>query len=330
MTGCRLLYARVNDSSTSLKIDGAGCLVSNCLIRSSTAGRQLIGAIGGQATVAHSLICNNLVDYFFGAAGLGLTVTDCVFSNNVQSAAYCGFANMDTTINTDAQVKRVRNCLFVGNTLAGGTGRGKMAGTAPVQFVWDSCTFVSNAMASSLYRFSGDGLSKSGVAGEGSLLAPCLITRNCLFWKNHTGNGRNAATIITSDFADSPNSVSNNFIYGADGAYVTTANGNIIDVEEPGFVDAANGDYRIARKGAVRDKGSLSDWMGDGSRKSPRDLGKGFDVEEGVVTFTACGETHTVGCNLTKISAGPRLYGDAPDIGCSEYFCPPGLLLMVK
>ena len=328
MVGCRFFNAKVNDSSTAIKVEGADGVVSNCLFRGLTNGKQLIGAASVCLTVAHSIFCGNTFDYVFGNAGHGLTVTDCVFSNNVQSAAFCGFANMDTTINSESQVKRVRNCLFVGNTMAGGTGRGKMAGTWPVQFVWDGCTFISNSLPSSLYRFSGDGLSKTGVAGEGPLLAPSLITRNCLFWKNYSG--RNPATIINANFADSPNSVSNNFIYGADDAYVTTANGNIIDVEDPGFVDAANGDYRISRKGAVRDKGSLSDWMGDGSRKSPRSMGKGFDVEEDIVTFTACGETHSVGCNLTKVGAGPRLYGTAPDIGCCEYFAAPGLLLMVK
>ena len=329
-TGCKVFGTRLEEGyaldAPSAYVYGAGACFSNCIVRGNTTSSPF-WVLGDHLTNTHSLVCNNAVEYFYAKGGLGLTVTDCVFSNNVQRLNYTGFANMDTTINTDAQVKRVRNCLFVGNTLEGGTGRGEMKGTAPVQFVWESCTFVSNAMANSLYRFSGDGLCKTG---EGPQLATCLITRNCLFWKNHTGNGRNAATIINDNFSDSPNSVSNNFIYGANADYVTKANGNIIDVEDPGFVDAANGDYRIARNGAVRDKASLSDWMGDGSRKSPRDLGKGFDVKDGVVTFTACGETHTVGCNLVKIGACPRLYGNAPDIGCCEYFCPPGLMLLLR
>ena len=64
----------------------------------------------------------------------------------------------------------------------------------------------------------------------------------------------------------------------------------------PMFVDAANGDFRIAMSSPCVDAGIFESWMAGA-----------FDL-----------------------AGGKRVWGDKPDIGCYEFFLPPGFLLIFR
>ena len=72
------------------------------------------------------------------------------------------------------------------------------------------------------------------------------------------------------------------------------------------------------------------DWMGDGSKKGVQDMGDGTWTERPAATIIVRGKSYDVGVVVTRNNAHPRLYGDTSDIGCSEYYCAPGLMMIVN
>ena len=60
--------------------------------------------------------------------------------------------------------------------------------------------------------------------------------------------------------------------------------------------------------------------MGDGSKKSTRDMGSGFEVAS----------VGKYGVTVNRVNAVPRLYGSAADIGCCEYQGQSGFILFVR
>ena len=66
---------------------------------------------------------------------------------------------------------------------------------------------------------------------------------------------------------------------------------------DPQFVDAANGDFRLSsRRSPCFNAGVMEDWMAGA-----------FDL-----------------------AGGTRVFDGAPDIGCYEFFLPPGLMLIFR
>ena len=99
----------------------------------------------------------------------------------------------------------------------------------------------------------------------------------------------------------------------------------------PGFVDAANGDYRLLRTSDLRGAGgAVQSWMGTGMRKSVLDCGDGTWTEKPLKTIVVNGKSYPVGIDLVINGSHPRIYNGVVDIGCFQYYCPPGLLLLVR
>ena len=94
----------------------------------------------------------------------------------------------------------------------------------------------------------------------------------------------------------------------------------IYDSAKPLFVDAANGDYRVAAGSQLKNKMPAQTWMGDGSKRSQKDLGSGYEI-------AVVGK---YGVTVNRVNAVPRLYGTMADIGCCEYWIPNGLMLIIK
>ena len=105
----------------------------------------------------------------------------------------------------------------------------------------------------------------------------------------------------------------------------------LTDGIEAQFVDAANGDFRLKKKSQFRGAGGgVADWMGTGKRNSVLDCGDGTWTEAPVQTIAVNGRICDVGVDLKINNRKPRVYNDAVDIGCFQYFCPPGLMLLMK
>ena len=64
----------------------------------------------------------------------------------------------------------------------------------------------------------------------------------------------------------------------------------------PRFVDAANGDFRLSMGSPCKDAGILEGWMAGA-----------FDL-----------------------AGGKRVFNGVPDIGCYEFFLPPGFMLIFR
>lgn len=307
ISGCRIENGLSKLDCAGLCVDGASCVVSNCIVRGNT-GNATFNGSGANLMLTHSLVVNNVTpDYLFKGNHPGLLVTDCVVTNNNQSKDTAGLVKF--LKGTAGKV--FRNTLLVDNKFVGGTGSGALSGTTTPLFTWDACTFVHNSMPATLVR--------SGNLG-GTTDMSFIDVRNCCFYGNY--NGSTAASIFPSLFASYPDSIHNCFAYNE--TYAIGANGNVTTVQDPKFANANAGDYSPRASSSLRDAGVKSDWM-----ERATDMGFGFEVDEGVCTFTACGETYTVGCGLTKRQPRARIAGTVPDIGCGEYYSKPGLLLII-
>ena len=82
------------------------------------------------------------------------------------------------------------------------------------------------------------------------------------------------------------------------------------------FADAANGDYRLQRKSPCVGAGTNMTWCATGVALN--DLTYEHDpAKPGVRVF------------FDRRKPVPRVVGTAPSIGCCEYYCPPGLMLLI-
>ena len=306
---------------------GAGNQLIRCtIVDNKTCGQS---GVGSESLVKDCVFKDNL-NYFtddmyaMGAGlrltGAGNTLLNCVFTNNVGPMMAALMANGNSVNNTT-----VSNCVFVDNRATmGGHGAGRFHGSATIvdcefrnntaensgtgafsvgsgsrvvntlvcgSFAKDepgaiyldgTCTFENVTVANNTKKTSG------GIAGISKGSKATLI--NCVFYENKANGSRaDFWTSSNSDFFNcaaegKPNSVS------ADSA------DNNFAVKDFKFVDAANGDYRPAKKSPLIDNGQDLDWM-----VGAKDLGK----------------------------KNARILGKRVDIGCYE-FMPLGLMLLLR
>lgn len=89
----------------------------------------------------------------------------------------------------------------------------------------------------------------------------------------------------------------------------------------PKVVNAAEGDWRPTRTSELREKAVRFDWMeADGA----------LDAGDGTYAIENATVDRTEGIRLTLNNARPRIFGDDPDVGCFEYYCAPGLMLILR
>ena len=92
------------------------------------------------------------------------------------------------------------------------------------------------------------------------------------------------------------------------------------DSTRPLFVDAANGDYRLASGSQAIDIAPRQPWMGNGTRNGPQDLGSGYKVQK----------SGKYGVTIMRENSSRRFGGSLADAGCCEYFFVPGFSLIVR
>ena len=195
----------------------------------------------------------------------------------------------------------IRNCLFSGNylttpktkTIFGGAIRLFSSGAAVSV---ENCSFVSNTIA-----VEGTNQDNGGAIGvhTGSIAAT-----NCIFYANHGMLGTTSwktSHLSVPNWSLVANCLEANFEAGGTvydfssidtGATPTThiingVNGCLVGDYDPQFTDAANGDYTLEKKSPCRDAGALLSWM------TPSAL---------------------------DLAGNARVFGNAPDIGCYEWF----------
>ena len=264
---------------------------------------------------------NNGSGYGVGAIefrGSGAMIRDCWFVRNIGGDNDNNSSGTVTFGSYAEPGSVVRNCIFSGNTGACVIGGSIAEGKADCSVEFS--TFVKNSVLRGPVWYSALDYSLPETVKK-------MIFTGCVFWKNGA-NGDLPG--IPNKFKDVSTSVT--YCYDQIGTGLTAGDFHNLTAAdgEPKYVDPENGDWSLGRTSVLRDKGVKSDWMGDGSKKGTQDLGDGTWTETPAATITVRGKSYDVGVVVTRNNAHPRLYGTAPDIGCSEYFCPPGLLLMVK
>lgn len=163
---------------------------------------------------------------------------------------------------------------------------------------FENCTFADNTIT-----VGGTNKDNGGAIGVAN---GTLAATNCIFYANHGMLGSTSwktSHLSVKDWSLVANCLEANFEYGGttyDFSTIDTGdaptthivdgvNGNLVGDYDPKFTDAANGDYTLQKKSPCRDAGTSLSWM---------------DTES------------------TDLAGNGRIVGNAPDIGCYEWFNP--------
>ena len=301
-TNC-VFSGNVNDCN-SLSGGGAIGLVGNLFCQNCTfTGNRTSGAFSGAIDLSNS----------------GLVELDkCIFSNNyVTCEIEDNLLNRTSSIGggaismSGAVTGSVQNCLFAGNyvttskshSVYGGAVR--LFNSAALVSV-ENCTFADNTIT-----VGGTNKDNGGAIGVAN---GTLAATNSIFYANHGMLGSTSwktSHFSVADWSLVANCLEANFkkdgtsydfsTIDTDGTpsthIVDGVNGNKVGNYDPKFTDAANGDYTLQKGSPCRDAGAFLAWMTDGSL----DLG-----------------------------GNARVFGNAPDMGCYEWWQKSGLSVFVR
>ena len=263
-------------------------VITNCIFENhSSAGRGIVGQVGGnyETRVVGCVFRGNTCPKMLGS--MVITVDRCVFTNNAAAGNLfwggsqhvvrnCLYAYNWQPLWTGSQ--RYENCTIVSNTYGVYIGYG--VNSSPILV---NCYIGCNTNPPTRFNnYRGNanfGYFEAFWGDNGFSFSPLLAT-NCVIEGAHTVEQRN--TRKTFDLFD----------YEPSGTCEAIT--DLVAAKGAGFVDAANGDWRLQRKSPLRDAGLLLPWMADGATDldgNPR---------------------------LTDRFGKPFAPGALPDIGCYE------------
>ena len=282
-----------NSGSRSVGLQWTNCggiLVSNCLFKSNVARRTDANGRGGVLSL-FSLTSDSLI-------------TDCRFIDN-EAKAGGGLVEMRLDSGSKDAALTIRNCLMSGNVQNAESGLfwlNSNKSASAHRFILENCTIVSNTIPSGpvvVPYWETDFTSRNFVFVKG-----CAILFN---------NGKAAF--------DDTYKASANVTYNCTELSGMSEGNRTYDSSKPLFEDLVNGNYRPAAGSQLLNAVPAAAWMGDGSKRSPsRDLGTWYELRT----------VGTYGVDVVWTDTVPRLHGTAADIGCFEYWMPPGLMLFVR
>jgi len=283
------------------------------------------GAISGVANLSceNCVFTDNRTTGWYGGAifqnGGTLALDRCSFVGNSETVTYnrndgCGGGAVAAA---GSVAGHIRNCLFVSNscttaisknTRSYGGGAVYVRGNATALTI-ENCTFSGSSVsvASAGQDIGGALLVANGTVG----------VTNCVFHENRTllsdgdwGSWKTAHLYLPAAcWTLAANCLEANFTYDSKHYDFTKtentnlhnlsdgANGNKVGNYDPKFTDATNGDYTLQKGSPCRDAGALLAWMTDGS-------------------LDLCGKS--------------RVFGNAPDMGCYEWWQKSGLSIFVR
>jgi len=251
--------------------------------------------------------------------GGGAVVRDCWFVRNIggdnanNSYGTVFYGSYDTG-------SVLQNCFFANNT--GACVLGGSIETNKADCVAEACTFVKNHVSRGAVWCTALDYSVPGTVQK-------MAFTNCVFWKNGENEDKPG---IPDKFKNVSTKVS--YCYDEIGTGLTPGDYHNLTAAngEPFYADAENGEWRIGRKASVLvDNGLKLDWMGDGAKDGPLDMGDGTWSEAPAATISVRGKTMDVGVIVTRNNAQPRIspQNGLPDIGCAEYQAVNGFILRV-
>jgi hypothetical protein len=298
MTGGHNIVADCSVSRNSAHCGGAfmtynqSAVVSNCLINGNSAS-----------------IAGGVLEYL---RPQGVLVTDCIITSNTANDAALSWGG-ETAANCSGLT--FRNSFILGN--ANSTGDSLFYGHLnPVYvqpLVIDHCTVVSNvAKYFTVSAATTGGMTNVFVKGSVFYRNKKIAGTSNLSIGGPTGGAAVLAATTNTWYSFSENVTGLN----TDSKY---RNSKALTADY--FVDAAAGDYRLVKGSAARDNGGpVEEWMGDGSKHGP------FDMGDGTMTVVSDGG---YGIGIVRNNALPRL-SFLPEPGCFELCCQSYFFLLFK
>ncbi len=286
-------------------------VVSNCVIRENS-----------------SLGISGAFYAFLERTDFSALVTDCwVVSNTCATANNnCAIAYFGGYAGWGYSAQTFRNCLFRDN---GAAADGKVVaslysaqsdaadGSGSLPLNLEYCTFADNGSG------TGDGAFFRELKTSASTSGTDFSVKGCVFVRSG-GSGKNL--FRNNEPLTLSASVSNSYLCCTAIPASMADCGNILaggEGVDAKFADEAAGDCRPLVGSSLCDAGGATEaWMGAGRRKGgPWDMGDG--------TFSV-GRVGIYGVTVTRNNPHPRLAGGAPDIGCFEWWTPPGLVMTIR
>lgn len=232
--------------------DGAGirfassCVIEYCIVKNNACSKAGDGdVLGGGIYAAFNLTMTNTI-----VTGNSVTSTGATTTDEVRGGGVYVKGTLSAT-----------NCFFGNNTASSSAGNAYGAGLyVSKQSQFYNCAIVKNS-ASSNTDADGAGLYASGTTGSSS---KAIRLRNSIMWEN-TASEDGGTTFTSNEY--SINGPSIGFFSAitslVDGQNLDTdgSSGNIDDSAnnfDPGFTDAANGDYSLLGSSQLIDKGTDS------------------------------------------------------------------------
>ena len=263
------VHGRVTTTSRAMvTLASAGATLSGLTLSGRDEGetaspRQYCAICMTAGVVTNCVVANNTtVNNSFHGAGCrmtGGTVVDCVFSNNLAQSSG-GWGTQGGAINMSGSGSLVDRCVIVDN--AASEGGGCMGGGVYV----GGGVLRNSFVARNFSQTYGGGVAIA--SGNGGKVQNCTIVGN----ETKTSGGAIYVSGAGTKYALLDNL-----------AYNNTVGGSVEDTTDPGFADAANGDYHLAPGASAIDAATGED-LGD------------YDLE-----------------------LNPRVSGAAADQGCYEY-----------
>ncbi len=264
-------------------------VITNCIFENhSSANRGIVGQYQGgdyETRVVDCVFRGNTCANMLGQ--VIITADRCVFTNNAATSILFWSGSKSVLRSTlyahnhqplRVASQRYENCTVVSNTY------GVYIRDPAYKPVFVNCYIGGNTNASSRFaNYRGNanfGYFETGWDNATSAFIIDFHATNCVIEGAHSVEQRS-----TSKFFD---------LFDYEPSGTCEAITDLVDAKGAGFVDAANGDWRLQRKSPLRDAGLLLPWMADGATDldgNPR---------------------------LTDHFGKPFATGALPDIGCYE------------
>lgn len=353
--GCSIVGNRsLNGANGAGLYTGVPTYVSRTLIADNASTNVAANGKGGGVYLAGGphrfsdcVFCGNVVAKEGGAIATAegasdLTFSNCVISCNAANSSYGGFMfyNVNSALMTDCFVISnsapstsigvvngytanrapfvFRNSYFYGNTGETakyyGCFRFQSSANSPTRI--DYCTFVSNGIGSSVsYTLCPYTDNPGGIATTNDNLRTFFLNGSVLY--GNKGNLPKSMTIF-------PDHVTYTYADSLQAEFQDPALHNLWKaVAPPAFRDVAAQDFSHGAGSPLIDVGETPApaWMGTGRKSGPQDMGDG--------RYTI-GKVGDYGVTIVRSNAHRRLSNGIPDLGCFEYFLPPGLLMLFR